>query len=335
MFQRKVLLFLLVLFVLGCSKVSDTKGSGLALRGMPGPEDIVSDNFMGKQRLLVSSDPRWNPEKEGAIFAVWVLSKQIQKLKRIGGRNQDFHPHGISLVSGEDGTNRLYIVLHHRKDSKSWHSIAVYRVERDTLIFEKDLQSPLLTSPNDLCANPDGSFYVANDRSGNGIFELLLGLPKCTVVFYNGKSWSVVARGFAMANSIAIDGETLYVSETRGNRIDAFHIESDGSLTQRRVFAKIKGADNLTLQDGFLTVAAHENLLAFMDYASHPKHFSPSAIYRINLTDGIPHLLFRDKGLRISAASVGVVDQNTLWIGQVFDNFIYAFDLKTKQTESK
>ncbi|MCZ2839855.1 SMP-30/gluconolactonase/LRE family protein [Modestobacter sp. VKM Ac-2985] len=52
---------------------------------------------------------------------------------------------------------------------------------------------------------------------------------------------TVVAEGLQFPNGMAItpDGGTLLVDETLGNRVTAFDLSPDGSLTDRRVFAQL------------------------------------------------------------------------------------------------
>jgi sugar lactone lactonase YvrE len=52
-----------------------------------------------------------------------------------------------------------------------------------------------------------------------------------------------VADGFAFPNGMAAtpDNSTLIVAESYGNRLTAFHIATDGSLSNRRLSADLKG----------------------------------------------------------------------------------------------
>jgi sugar lactone lactonase YvrE len=51
----------------------------------------------------------------------------------------------------------------------------------------------------------------------------------------------VVAQGLSFPNGMVItpDGKTLIVAETKGHRLTAFDIETDGSLANRRVYAQL------------------------------------------------------------------------------------------------
>jgi sugar lactone lactonase YvrE len=91
-------------------------------------------------------------------------------------------------------------------------------------------------SLNDMVALPDGRVYVDvyTQRGGgppNG--DLALVDPDGTA--------RIVAAGLATPNGLAVtaDGATLVAAETFGNRLHAWTIRADGSLTDQRVFAEL------------------------------------------------------------------------------------------------
>ena len=233
------------------------------------------------------------------------------------------HPHGVDLVRARDGSLQLYVISHPHL-GKGAEAVIQYRLERDHLVFQRRYSGSHLVSPNDLAVRSDGSFYVCNDSSARGgILELILGLRRSTVVYYDGLGgWSVAAERLAMANSAAIDGDTLYVSATRANRVYAYSTAAGGRLTDRRVLARIKGPDNLVLEASELLVAAHRNSLAFMAHVRNPGRRSPSTVYAIDTQSGAATVLFADDGARISAASTGLRHEGVLYLGQVFEPFL-------------
>jgi sugar lactone lactonase YvrE len=82
---------------------------------------------------------------------------------------------------------------------------------------------------------------------GNFGFDLFVGEPpkpaEIVLVTPEGKA-RVVARDMEFPNGSVItpDGRTLIVGESFGARLTAFDIESDGSLSRRRVWAETPGA---------------------------------------------------------------------------------------------
>ena len=315
----RLLLSAAILMGSGCVHVGSTVGSLSRVEGLPGPEDLVWDE--AGQRLLVSATDRRAEVVPGEIAAV-SADGVVRPLPRDGGpQGLDFTPHGISLVRGDDGRQRLYVISHGAGDD---HRVLVYTVEADRLRLEQDLSDPLLTSPNDLVALPDGTIYLSNDRSaGGGLAEVLFRKKKATVAMYRGGHWSVAAERLAMPNGIESDGDHLYVCVMRENRVDVWDRAVDGTLSGRRTLAQVTGPDNLSWDGDDLIVAGHVSDSAFMAHALHGKR-APSVITRIN-ANGATETLFEDPGPRISAASVAVQRPEGLWIGQVFDPFIALF----------
>jgi sugar lactone lactonase YvrE len=295
--------------------------------GIPGPEDFALDRWSDPPRLIVSSDDRREPENPGKIVSVCLSGGLVTELSRRGEpAGLALHPHGVDLIRLDDGSLQLFVISHPKpgQGGERGESVIQYRLERDQLVFQRRYQDAHLVSPNDLAARSDGSFYVCNDSSARGgMLELILGLRRSSVVYYDGQgSWSVAAEGLAMANSAAIDGRTVYVSATRANRVYAYTIGPGGVLTDRRELARIKGPDNLILEGSELLVAAHVDTLAFMRHARDAAKRSPSTVYVVDTHSGVASTLFADDGSRISGASVALRFEGALYLGQVFESFL-------------
>jgi sugar lactone lactonase YvrE len=96
---------------------------------------------------------------------------------------------------------------------------------------------------NDMLTLPDGSCYISSFPPP------LIGTPtphpkgRGTPLFLVTPSGEmrVAADGLDVANGIAVtpDGRTLLVAETLANRIVAFDLASDGSLTNQRTYAAL------------------------------------------------------------------------------------------------
>jgi sugar lactone lactonase YvrE len=99
---------------------------------------------------------------------------------------------------------------------------------------------------NDMVATPDGRVYVDvyTDRDdGPPHGDIALVSPDGSV--------RIVASGLMTPNGLAVtpDGTTLVASETFGNKLHAWTIRTDGSLTDQRVFADLgdRSPDGLCL----------------------------------------------------------------------------------------
>ncbi len=87
---------------------------------------------------------------------------------------------------------------------------------------------------------------------GNFGYDLLNNAPKKTaeIVLVNPEGSARVAAtdlDFPNGTVITPDGKTLVVGESMGHRLTAFDIQSDGSLTNRRVWAELSEG---TVPDG-------------------------------------------------------------------------------------
>lgn len=102
-----------------------------------------------------------------------------------------------------------------------------------------DLSALSLHPWNEIVVDPRGNAYV------NGIGYDMVGgadpgLGLIAVVSPDGDA-RVVAEDLAFPNGMAItpDGSTLIVAESHGQRLTAFHVEADGGLANRRVWAEL------------------------------------------------------------------------------------------------
>lgn len=109
----------------------------------------------------------------------------------------------------------------------------------DRLSVYADLGSISARSFNDLTTDRGGTVYVNNVG-----FDFPGGEPRpglIAVVPPEGGA-RVVAGDMLFPNGMVVMGErTLVVAESYGSRLTAFTIESDGSLTGRRVWAELDG----------------------------------------------------------------------------------------------
>lgn len=287
---------------------------------------MAIDRSQPTTRILVSSHDRrsWTPH--GEIYALDPHSGSSRILAREGEpAGFVLRPHGMDIrpVAGGD---ELYVISHGEEMDDANHSIVVYRIEPDKLIFVKQLKSELLNSPNDLSVAADGSLYVTNDAASRGsMLEAILRLKRANVIYYDGRDqWRVAAAELAFPNGILIDGDTLYVSTTREDSLYAFPRQADGSLGQRRLVASFKGQDNIMRDGDWLYTAAHLSDLGFMRHRSDESVPSPSVIYRVNRRSGAVEAVFADDGNGVSAVATGLVLDGKLYVSPVFQPFVYA-----------
>jgi sugar lactone lactonase YvrE len=101
---------------------------------------------------------------------------------------------------------------------------------------------------NDLVVHPDGWAWF-----GETGFRFGVDTPEesgCLWAYHPEKGLKRAASNIFFPNGLVVspDGATLYVAETFGKRISAFDIGADGSVTNRRIHAQLRGEpDGLSL----------------------------------------------------------------------------------------
>ena len=303
------------------------------LTGVTGAEDIAIDRKSGL--AFASATDRRPPYPDKPMFqdGIYMLSLAHPEagFAKLAGAPKDFHPHGISLFRAADGSLTLMAVNH---ISPTQHAVDIFevKIENGTAMLNEigDIQSDKLNSPNDVAAVGKEQFYVTNDHGSHTPFgqtlENYLLLPRADVLYFDGSVFKEVAAGLVFANGIALsnDGNRVYVAESTARHVQTFGRDPfSGKLTQQNTFDLPSGPDNIDVDEkGDLWIAAHPKLFALVAYASDPSRPSPSEVYKVEVSDGIPHSateIYADTGHQIGAVSVAVNVKDRLFIGSIFD----------------
>lgn len=144
------------------------------------------------------------------------------------------------------------------------------RLDPDGLWDVADLSTLAPFHCNDMVTDAEGNSYI-----GNFGFDLMAGdSPKATnlVLVRPDGDASVVADGLQFPNGTVItpDGKTLIVGESWGQRLTAFDIESDATLSNQRVWGDLGfPPDGICLDaEGAIWVAVPTNPGALVRVAS-------------------------------------------------------------------
>lgn len=176
--------------------------------------------------LAFPEGPRWHDDRlwfsdmhQHRVFAV-DLDGNTETICEVPNR-----PSGLGwLPSGE----LLVVSMTDRR---------LLRLDGSQLVEVADLSMLASSDCNDLVVDSRGRAYV-----GNFGYDLHAGAPRrpaeLVLVELDGSA-RVVADDLSFPNGAVItpDGATLIVGETMAARLTAFDIESDGSLSNRRVWA--------------------------------------------------------------------------------------------------
>ena len=185
--------------------------------------------------------PRW---RDGRLWVSDMHAQEVLTVGLDGSREVRFHvpsdPSGLGWLP--DG--RLLVVS--MRDRK------LLRQEGDALVEHADLSSLATFHCNDMVVDAEGRAYV-----GNFGFDFSSGEePRPTVLALVTPDGSAraVADDLRFPNGAVItpDGSTLIVGETYGGVMTAFDIGTDGTLSNRRVWASLDGLtpDGCCLDEG-------------------------------------------------------------------------------------
>lgn len=337
---RKIGLFACSLVLLaGCARLpSYSEYPTQPIHTGPGPEDMVLDTFTRREapRMFIScSERRKNKPGHGEIWVLDLSTDRSHVFPRKGDpEGLGFHPHGIDLVRRPDGSVRLYAINH--RDSLNRQLIMEYLVLDDHLQFVAAHENPgMLTSPNDVCADPKGGFYWSNDASTrkNAFIEPVFGIRGGYVGHKSdsaGGRWEKSGTKFAYANGIGVLNGDLYISTVIQSHIFRFR-NQDLSAKPEKV-CKVVGGDNLTfLPDGRMLVTAHLRQLKFLSHMKRSENKSPSVVYLVNPLTGDKKAIYANDGHAISTASTAIWFNGYLYVCQVFDGFVLKLECALPQ----
>jgi arylesterase/paraoxonase len=304
-------------------------GNCRAVEGVLSSEDITIHPRSGV--AFISSDDRRQPPsgkiaRRGAIFA-YDLNAREPRLKDLTlNFKGEFRPHGIGLLTGEEGSDRLFVVNHR----SNGHFVEIFEYTGGRLVHIESISGNLMHSPNDVIPVGPRTFYVTNDHgSAEGFSRTLeeyLQLARSNVLYFDGKRFRIVAENLAYANGInaSSDGRTLYVAATLGNMLYAYDRDpASGDLLPKARLEVGTGIDNIERDTrGNLWAGCHPKLLTFVKHAKDPAQISPSQVLKITMEKGVPvraKEIYLAEGEALSASSVAAPFGDKLLIGAVFN----------------
>ena len=156
--------------------------------------------------------------------------------------------------------------------------------------------------------------------------EESLRLKKSSVIYYDGAGFRTVAQGLAYANGVNLstDGSLLYVAATLEGKVFIFSRDpNNGNLDLIAEVDLNTAVDNIEVDDqGDLWIAAHPNVLDFLEYVRDPEALSPSQVLKVSLRkDGSYGVeeIHLSNGHYLSGSSVAAMWKDYLLIGSVLD----------------
>jgi arylesterase/paraoxonase len=292
------------------------------------------------RRVFVSSDDRaaGGAAKRGAVFLMPLDGFEDAPARVDVTQNSPtrFHPHGVSLWTGPDGRQVLYVVNHPLGgDPKTYSSVVeIYDVDPGGLLTHRaSVESAKHRRINDVAATGPDSFYASIEsihRNGSAM-EALASLTTDSsggVVFWEKGQFRLAAFDVDFGNGLALspDGGTLYVAASFGRemRIYARDPATNALSLRERVYLGA-APDNIDVDaQGRVWITAHPKIAAFMKHAGDPKNArSPSQVFLFEPDPsgkgGDVSQVYLSDGAQLSGASIAVADSDRMILGSVFD----------------
>ncbi len=311
--------------------------SSVRFKGVSGPEDMEA--IAGMDILLISSVDRSDSKKTGALYYIDLRQPlSNQKAVRLEiDYPRDFHPHGMSYRILE-GQAEVYVISH-RPGGHDFVEIFLLRktpqgieaIYRDSIPYDGPY------SPNEIVVLPDGTFFISHDgkKPAYRILPLLFNLHQAPLSWWDGHTFHTLGPRMVMGNGVVyqkIGGEEfLYRADTAGRYIDKYQLLRRDNLLRLRKIQHIRipsSPDNLTMDDtGNLYVACHYSFGLFLAHVRNHAFKAPSQVFRISPA-GKVELIYADQGEQICAASVAVMVEKVLYLGQVYGDFIEAGEIE-------
>jgi arylesterase/paraoxonase len=237
-----------------------------------------------------------------------------------------FFPHGISMIQISAQHYKVYAINH----VKGMHSVEIFDLFKDSLVYAKTLRNASMLSPNDIVAVDEERFYFTNDHGFTKGFgklgEEYLGWAVSNVIYFDGSAYREVADGIAYANGINLDfkRDLLFVASPRNFLVKVFQRKESGDLDFIEDIDCGTGVDNIEFaSDGKIWIGCHPSLLTFTAYANGGKPIAPSEIITIDyrsVGDYSMEIIFVDDGKNMSASTVAAVYNDYIFVGNVMDD---------------
>jgi arylesterase/paraoxonase len=305
-------------------------GNCRLVKGAVGPEDLTIHPRTGIA-LISAADRRADMRGEavpGAIYAYDLAADEARLVNLTPDADVAFQPHGLSLWTGQDGRDVLFVVNHPPASTGlPADTVEVFDYEGGRLVHRRRLTDPSLVMLNDLVAVGPGRFYVTRTHrhppGWRQTLETWLQQAAAEVLHYGPDGFRVALDGLVYPNGVNVspDGRTLYVASVTeyALRVHDRDPETD-ALTLRDVWTLPGGPDNIEIDaEGELWIGAHPKLLRVRAHAADAGEPSPSQVLRVSPAGAVQEVYLSD-GAAFSGSSVAAVRGRRLLVGKIFDD---------------
>jgi sugar lactone lactonase YvrE len=205
------------------------------------PEDAEVEKIAGEFKF--TEGPIWHPD-EFLLFSdipadtiyQWQPDQEVTVFRR---------PSGMANGNTLDRQGRLVTAEHsNRRVSRT-------EVEGTVVTLANEYQGKQLNSPNDLVVKSDGSIYFTDPPYGITPPEEELGFYGVYRLTPQGEL-TLLVEDFIRPNGITFspDESKLYINDSEAGHIRVFDLQTDGTLSNGRIFAELKDPNKEGAPDG-------------------------------------------------------------------------------------
>ncbi len=178
--------------------------------------------------------PVWNASEEYVLFSDIPADRIYKWSPNLGVtvfREPSHNSNGLTY----DKKGRLIICEHGTRRLSCIETNGTYTVLVDKFYGKR------LNSPNDVTVRSDGLIYFTDPPYGIDPEEQELSFQGVFCLNSTKKETTLLADDFDHPNGLAFspDEKTLYIAETPKRHIRSFDVNSDGTLSNNRIFAEI------------------------------------------------------------------------------------------------
>ena len=223
---------------------------GSGLRAWAAPEGGVSAPGAKLQRLADGFAFTEGPaaDADGNVYFTDQPNDRILKWDTDGKLTTFMQPCGRSNGLCFDGKGNLLACA----DAKNelW---LIHLPDKKVTVLVKDYQGKLLNGPNDVWVRPDGGIYFTDPFYKRDYWNHDRSEQDKEAVYFltpDHKTLKRVEETLVRPNGIigTPDGKTLYVADIDGHKSYSYTINTDGSLTNKKLFCEM-GSDGMTIDD--------------------------------------------------------------------------------------
>jgi sugar lactone lactonase YvrE len=204
--------------------------------------------------------PVWVPTREELLFSDIPASRICRFSPSENSFNVFREPSGQANGNALDPQGRLVTCEHENRRTS--------RTEQDGTVvaLATHYEGKRLNSPNDIVCKSDGAVYFSDPPYGVKSELRELDFQGVFRVSPDGNSLTLLVSDFIKPNGLAFspNEKILYIADTEPGHIRAFDVNSDGTITNSRIFCEVERPDGFRVDiEGNLYISAMKSVEIF------------------------------------------------------------------------